>query len=42
MEENPPSLVYEPLVYVDRHTTERELTSGDEQLVARAAACRFA
>ncbi|MCA1674315.1 MAG: hypothetical protein LC799_19710 [Actinobacteria bacterium] len=36
MEKNPPSLVYEPLVYVDRQTTERDLASGDEQLVARA------
>ena len=36
MEENPPSLVYEPLAYVDRQTTERYLASRDEQLVARA------
>lgn len=36
VEKNPPSLVYEPLVYVDRQTTERDLASGDEQLVARA------
>lgn len=27
---------YEPLVYVDRQTTERQLASGDEQLAARA------
>lgn len=36
MDESPPSLAYEPLVYVDRQTTERQLASGDEQLAARA------
>jgi HEAT repeat protein len=36
VEETPPGLVYGPIVYVDREKTERDLTSGDEQLVARA------
>ena len=36
VEEIPPSLTYEPLVYVDRQVTERELASGDEDLVVRA------
>lgn len=35
VEETAPSLIYEPLVYVDREMTARDLRSGDEQLVAR-------
>lgn len=36
MEETPPTPIYEPLAYVDRQMTERDLASGDEQVVARA------
>ena len=36
VEENRPPLIYEPLVYIDRQTTERELASSDDQVAALA------
>ena len=36
MDDERGELIYEPLVYVDRHSTERDLRSRDAEVVAKA------